>query len=212
MKNFIIGAGGHGRVILDILNESGLTVAGFLDDDKSLQGTVVDGVSVLGDTSFLERCVEKEKAVVVGIGDNLIRARLIRKVRSWDVELISAVHPRAIISKNIQLGRGIAIMGGAVINTGTVVEEGVVVNTGATVDHDCVLKKFSQIWPGANIAGGVIVGEYAYVGTGAAVIQNIKIGKNATIGAGAAVLEDVPENAIAVGVPAKVIKYKASEE
>jgi sugar O-acyltransferase (sialic acid O-acetyltransferase NeuD family) len=203
-KVLIYGAGGHGKVVLDILLECGMNVLGFLDDDKNKIGQSINGFKIFGDRLFLAG--NRKVNIALGIGDNKIREAVYRKVNAMRLPIISAIHPCAIISMNTQIGEGVVIMPGVVINTGTVLENGVVVNTGATIDHDCHLGRFCQIWPGAHLAGTVKVGQFSYIGTGVSVIQNINIGKNAVIGAGAAVISKIPDNVTVVGVPARVIK------
>ncbi|MEW6482421.1 MAG: acetyltransferase [bacterium] len=203
-KILIFGAGGHGKVVLDILLESGADILGFLDEDRNKIGQKINGFKVLGDWSYLK---DKDSIeIALGIGNNKNRERVFRRAKELAMMVISAIHPKAIISRDVKMGEGIVVMPGAVVNPGAVLENGVVVNTGATVDHDCYLEQFCQIWPGAHLAGTVKVGSFSYVGTGASVIQNIKIGKNVIIGAGAAVISDIPDEVTVVGVPAKVIK------
>ena len=204
MKTVIFGCGGQGKVALDILLESGVDVAGFVDEDGSKHGLIVNGKKILGGWDYLIK--NKDMAIVLGIGNNRIRESVFKKAKEIDLKVVNAVHPKACISRTVKIGLGVVIMPGAVINTNTEIEDGVCVNTGASVDHDCYLGRFCQIGPGANLAGTVRVGEYSYVWTGASVIQNLKIGCNAVIGSGAAVIRDIPDGATAVGVPAKVVK------
>lgn len=202
-KILIFGAGGHGKVVLDILIESSADVLGFIDDNRDKIGQEVNGFKVLGDWFHLN---DKDSIrFALGIGDNAIREKVFNKAKETGLRVVSAVHPKAIVSKDVRMGEGVVIMPGAVINPGTVLEDGVVVNTGATVDHDCYLEKFCQIWPGAHLAGTVRVGEFSYVGIGASVIQNIDIGKNVTIGAGTVIISDVPNNVTIVGNPGRII-------
>lgn len=193
-------------MVLDILLEAGADVIGFIDDDISKKGQKIRGIEVLGDCSCLEE--KKQFSIALGIGNNKIREEKFNKVVNLGYPVTNALHPKAIISKDVKLGNGVAIMPGAIVNSGSIIEDGVVVNTGATVDHDCYLSRFCQIWPGAHLAGTVEVGECSYVGTGADVIQNIKIGRQVMVGAGAAVVKDVPDGVTVVGVPAKIIKRK----
>src|SRR3989338_8385118 len=204
-KNGIVvfGAGGHGKVVLDILLESGSDVLGFLDDDSSKSGEEIRGFKVLGDWSYIERNGSVRAAL--GIGNNAIREKVFRRAKDRGIKVISAIHPDAVVSKDARIGEGVVIMPGAVINPGSVLDDGSVVNTGATVDHDCHLERFCQIWPGAHLAGTVRVGELSYVGTGASVIQNINIGKNVMIGAGAVIVSDVPDDVTIVGNPGRII-------
>lgn len=204
-KVAIFGGGGHGKVILDILLESGAEVAGFLDDDPKKAGAVVCGYKVLGGFAYLEGKTGS-LSLALGIGDNKIRRKIFDRAVAAGVEVVSAVHPSAAVSRLATVARGAAIMAGAVVNPDATIGEGAVVNTGATVDHDCRLERFCQVWPGAHLAGTVRVGEAAYIGTGASVIPGITIGKDARIGAGAAVLSDVAEGTTVVGVPARPVK------
>jgi len=204
-KVLIFGAGGHGKVVLEIaLSRGDVEILGFLDEDERKIGLEIRGYKVLGSWEYISE-VDKTK-IALGVGDNKVRYRFFEKIKTLGLELITLIHKGAIVSDDVELGEGVVIMPGVVINPGVTIEDGVVVNTGATVDHDCCLKRFSHIWPGANLAGGVTVGEFSYVGTGAAVIQNIKIGKNSIIGAGAVVIRDIPDNVVVAGVPAKEIR------
>lgn len=208
-KIAIFGAGGHGKVLLDILLESGAAVAGFLDDDPKKAGAVVCGLKVLGGFAFLEGKTSS-LSLALGIGDNKIRRKIYEKATAAGVEVVSAVHPRAFVSRLATVGRGAAIMAGAVVNACAMIGEGAVVNTGATVDHDCRLERFCQLWPGAHLAGTVRVGEASYIGTGASVIPNITIGKDVVVGAGAAVVSDIADCTVVVGVPARPVRKDAS--
>jgi len=203
-KIFIFGAGGHGKVVLDILLESGVDVLGFLDEDANKLGKKINGFKVLGNWSYIKK-VKKSAHIALGIGDNKAREKISMKAKKSKIAIISVIHPKSVISKSAKIGEGAVIMPGAVVNASSVLKDGIVVNTGATVDHDCCLERFCQIWPGAHLAGNVRVGEFSYIGTGSSIIQNIKIGKNVVIGSGAAVVNDVPNNVTAVGVPARII-------
>lgn len=200
----MLGAGGHGKVVLDILLECRAKVSGFIDDDKKKWGCDVLGYSVVGGCD----AIGVNDRVAIGIGSNRLRAELSQKIRKQGGILCSAIHPKAAVSRFAALSQGVVIMAGAVVNAGAVLEEGVVVNTGATVDHDCHLGSYCQIWPGAHLAGAVSVGSFAYVGTGASVIPQMGIGAYSMVGAGAAVVRDVPPRTTVVGVPARAVKRK----
>lgn len=200
----IFGAGGHGKVVLDILLSSEEKVTGFLDDDKAKHGQKINGFKILGDLSFIRR--PRSYILVLGIGNNLIREKIFNQAKAMGIAIASALHPCSIIARDVEFGEGVVVMPGAIINSGSILADGVVINTAASVDHDCQLERFCQVWPGAHLAGTVKVGEYSYVGTGAAVIQNIMIGRQVMIGAGAVVVKDIPDRVTAVGVPAKIVK------
>jgi len=206
MKNkvLIFGAGGHGKVILDILLKSNIDILGFLDEDKDKIGKEISGFKILGDWAYLDK--KKSVSIVLGIGSNVVREKIFIKAKKLGIKIDSAIHPQAIIANGAKIGEGVVIMPAAVIGPDTVLEEGVVINTSASVDHDCHLERFCQIWPGANLAGSIKVGKFSYIGTGASVIQNINIGNNVMVGSSSAVISDIPDNVTVVGVPAKIIK------
>lgn len=197
----VFGAGGHGKVVLDILLASGREVLGFIDGDPAKRGLRVNGFEVVGDVSALKgvRGVE----VALGVGNNRLREKTCLAARALGLTVVSAIHPQAVVSPFARLSEAVALMPGAIVNSGCVLEEGAVVNTNAGVDHDCVLERYCQIWPGATLAGAVRVGAYTYVGTGAAVIPGIAIGADVLLGAGAAVVKDIPARSLSMGVPAR---------
>lgn len=204
----IIGAGGHGKVVLDILRAAGrYEPVGFMDADTRLAGTKVGGLPVLGPTNLLPKLRNQRVGhAIVAIGDNRTRQRYLAAIEAEGFELASAVHPTAFVSPTARLGRNVVVGPNASIITEARVGDGVIVNTGAIIEHECELGDSVHIAPGACLAGRVRVGACAFVGIGAQVIQCLAVGDGATVGAGAVVLQDVPDGATVVGVPARVVK------
>jgi len=200
----IIGAGGHGKVVADILLRQSAPVLGFLDDDPTTWGTSRLGLPVLGAVdTFSDYSPE---GLVMGIGSNVLRQEIVRRLGSVAQELWrSAIHPEAILASTAKIGRGTVIAAGAVVNPDTFVGEHVIINTGATVDHDCQIGDFAHIAPGVHLAGGVCVGEGSLLGIGSSVIPCCSIGQWTTIGAGAVVVDDIPSHTVAVGIPARCL-------
>lgn len=202
----LYGAGGHSKVVLDILLLSGQEVVGVIDDNPELTGGEFCGIPVLGTSAQLEALRGRASCGIVAIGNNAVRIEKADLLSSFGFELVTAVHPQATISGRVVLEPGTVVMGGAVINADTRLGRCVIVNTGATVDHDCELAEGVHIAPGANLAGRVKVGVLALVGIGASVIENVRVGCRAVVGAGAAVIADVPDDALVAGVPARIVK------
>jgi UDP-perosamine 4-acetyltransferase len=203
-----LGAGGHAKVVLDILaRDGGWDVVGLLDPDPTLHGTEILGAAVLGGDELLPELVTQGVThAFVGLGstgDLRPRRGLYELARGYGLEPAAAVHPDAVVSSFAKIGPGVTVMAAAVVNPGAVVGVNVVVNTGAIVEHDCVIADHVQIAPGAVLAGGVRVGELAHVGLGARVREGISIGARALVGAGAVVVDDVPDGAVVTGVPAR---------
>jgi sugar O-acyltransferase (sialic acid O-acetyltransferase NeuD family) len=209
----IIGAGGHGREVLGVYLDciaygEDLEVVGFLDENLSRQGEVLDGFPVLGDWRWFNEADREEVLVVCAVGTPAIARRLILQARQLGLRLCNAISPLARVSPYAHLGEGVVIFANAVVNTGAHLGDGVVLNLAATVSHDTRVGSYCNINPGARLAGGGDVGEGCYIGMGTSVIQGISIGEWSVIGAGAVVVRDLPPNVTAVGVPARVIKTR----
>jgi sugar O-acyltransferase (sialic acid O-acetyltransferase NeuD family) len=199
---YIIGAGGHGKVVLDIINKSEqFQSAAFLDDDSSLHTQVINNLKVAGSS---DRALADDKAVIIAVGNNEIRKKLFKLMENNDLEFINAVHPDAVINSYVKLGRANVIAAGAVINSNTKIYDNVIINTGTTVDHDCIIESHVHLSPGVNLGGDVKVKAGVHIGIGATVIPGVKVGKNSVVGAGAVVTKDVSDNVTVVGVPARV--------
>ncbi len=207
----IIGAGGHGKVVLDILQSGDqYRPIGFVDADPKLTGTRVGSLPVFGAVHLLGRLVAQHRigAVIIAIGDNRARSSYAKAVDDLKLPLINAIHPSAVVSKTARLGRNVVIAANAVICTETKIGDFSIINTAATIDHECEIGSAVHICPGAHLAGRVRVDADAFIGLGANIIQCLRIGNSAIVGAGAVVLADVPAYATAVGVPARVIKSR----
>jgi len=208
LKIVIVGAGGHGQVVADILlmraaNCDGLTPVGFVDDDLSLRGRRILNLPVVGQIDDL-RSVAHD-GIVVAIGSNSRRYQMCAALVARGEVLVSAIHPSAQIGYGVELGAGVMVSAGAVINTGSRVAMGTIVNSGATVDHHTEVGPCAHIAPGVHMGGEVQVGECALVGIGAIVLPRMRIGNDATVGAGAVVTSNVPDGVTVVGVPARVM-------
>lgn len=208
MDVVIIGAGGHGKVVLEILRfRRGCRVVGFVDADETLVGRTVCGVKVLGPSNVLPKLRKRGvKSGIVAIGDNRARQQYMASVRDAGMTLINAIHPGSIISKSADVGENVVLAAGCVVCAEAEIADGAIINTSAVVDHECLVGECAHICPTAALAGRVQVGAGAFVGLGAKVIQCLSIGPWSTLGAGAVAIEDLPEAATAVGVPAKIIR------
>ena len=205
-----LGVGGHGRVVLEALSLAGAAdVVGLLDPRPELWGTLVLGVPVLGGDDELERQYhDGVRHVFIGLGgaaDTAPRRRLYEFAREHGCDVVTVLHPGAIVSPSASIADGAQVLAAAVIGTGATIGLNAIVNTGAVVDHDCHVSEHAHVATGARLASGVHIGAGAHVGAGATVIQSVRIGAGAVVGAGAAVIRDVEPEDVVAGVPARQI-------
>ena len=203
-----LGAGGHAKVMVETLRAMGdFEIVWLLDSNRDLWNRHVIGVPVLGDDDQLPRIYQegvRHAFVGVGsVGDTSPRRRLYAMAREQGFDIVTAIHPAAIVSPSAELGHGATIMAGAVINAAARLGANVIVNTGAIVEHDCIVGDHAHIATGARLASTVNVGAGAHVGAGATVRQCITIGEGSLVGAGAVVVRDVLEGTVVAGVPAE---------
>ena len=204
----IVGASGHGKVVADIVQKSGDTVVGFLDDNPNLPEKFV-GFPMLG---YIEKYrLYKNYKFVIAIGNSEIRERIVSNL--LNVEWYTAIPPSAVISGiDVSIGEGTVVMANTVINSGAVIGKHCIINSGAIVEHDCQIKDFVHVSVGAKIAGTVTVGKNTWIGIGASVKNNLSLCENCVIGAGAVVVKNINEEGTYVGVPAERILMEKVKE
>lgn len=197
----IVGCGGHARVVTDIARAAGVAVQAHLDD---MIAEASAAWRVVGPIREKIRELGPGNRFIVAIGDNAVRRELSELVLRSGGDLMTLVHPAAVIAPDVAIGAGSVIMAGAIVNTGSTIGRFAVINTGATVDHDNRIGDNVHISPGCHFAGTVTCGADAFIGTGAVVIPGVSIGEGAYVAAGATVINDVPARTLVAGCPAVV--------
>lgn len=195
---YLYGAGGHAKVIMDIVEASGHRVAGIIDDNPE-------------QTAFMGHPVMHEWTghgeVIVSIGLNAVRRKVAEQIALQAGTVFGkAIHPTAILSPSAVIGEGTVVMQGSILQSCVQTGRHCIVNTGASIDHDCILGDFVHVSPHATLCGNVTVGEETWIGAGAVVIPGIRIGKGCLIGAGAVVCKDIPDHVVAYGNPCRIIR------
>jgi len=212
MQNIVIlGAGGFGREVLDIIIAQNKVserwkILGFVDEDPELKGKVLNGYPVLGSFDWFSKIDLKEIMVVCAIGDNISKKKVVEKAKGLGLTFANVVHPSVIMTEFVTLGEGVIICAGCILTNQITIGNHVIINLDVTIGHDSIIEDFCTLSPGVHISGRNKIGEGANVGTGAVTIQGIVIGRWSIIGAGAVVAQDIPDKVVAVGVPAKPIK------
>ena len=211
MKSVIIGAGTYGEVYLAYLQEAGVNVVGFLDDDPKYANQNVRSVPVLGSISKLETlmAISGVEAVYCPLGNNKLRVKFLSKAKELGYKTPNYIHPSVIISPNVSIGEGVYILLGTTIMPHTIIKDSVMISMGVHLAHHCVLDEGVFLSTGCNFGASIHAHKYAYCGISSTIMTGIHdVGEDCLIGAGAVVIRDVPERAVMAGVPAKVLKIK----
>lgn len=203
----IFGAGGHARVVCDLIEAEGKhRVFGFVDQNSKQK-------ELLGYPVFCQQDDVKNLNIfkgVIAVGDGATRKKIalniLKSIPSF--QFVNAIHPTAHISKHSVIGAGAVLMAGAVVNPGAKIGDHVLVNTSASVDHDCILEDFSGVGPGVYLGGNVHLGDSSYIGIGSTLIQGIRVGDHTIVGAGSLLLEDAKADSIYYGSPAKLVSKR----
>ncbi|WP_100658723.1 acetyltransferase [Alteromonas flava] len=200
---FIIGAGGHAKVVADCAELLGYESIAMVDDNFPAV-TQCGRWPVIGQLDHLQKLDPSTAECFVAIGNNAVRARLCAQLLTQGWTLSTLIHPTAVIARDSQIGAGTLILANVVLNAFSSIGKGCILNTACSVDHDCDIGDCVHIAPGARLAGSVRVGKETFIGIGSAVIQQITIGERVTIGAGSTVLKNIANDQLAVGSPAQI--------
>lgn len=199
---WVIGSGGHARVVIDTaLTVGDIEIAGVLDDDQERIGQHVFGIEIVRPITRESIASFDIEYAVIAIGSNRARATVAELV-SGAVSWTTLVHPCAYVVGHTRIGDGTVLVAGAILQPASTLGDHVILNTHASVDHDSVTGDYAHIAPGAHLAGDVRLGSGAFIGLEAGVIPGLEVGEWTTVGAGSMVIRDVAPHATVVGVPA----------
>jgi sugar O-acyltransferase (sialic acid O-acetyltransferase NeuD family) len=201
----ILGASGHGKVVADAASLSGWGLISFFDDAWP-QITEISVWKIEGSTSDLLNRLDEFDGVIIAIGNNSIRFQKFEELEKNTANLVSIIHPSAIVSSLSTISSGCFVGAGAIINPDSSIGKACIINTNAVVEHDCEISDAVHISPSSALAGGVKVGDQSWIGLGSFVKQLVNIGSHVVVGMGSVVIRNVPENCTIVGSPARILE------
>lgn len=214
MKNIvIIGASGHGGMLLDCIEKEGrYHVMGFVDSFK-VKGTQINGYEVLGSEEDLPRIIDtfNIKGAILAIGNNWTRKNLFRKIHDIAPHLsfVSTIHPSVLVGKGVKIGKGCAILPGVIVNANSTIGDFCILNTNSSLGHDGTMEDFSSMASGVCTGGDLVLGQFSAISLGANIIEKITIGEHSVIGAGSLVIKNVGSYSVVYGLPARFIRSRS---
>ena len=199
MENIaIIGAGGHAKIIVDLVNTLSIyKIIGFYDDNPKAK---LYDIKHLGNTKNIDKSIEN---AIIGVGNNETRKKIYEQNKN--VKWCSLVHPNSTVSRHATILPGSVVCAGAIIQTDVTIGKHCIVNTNCNIDHESMIGDFTSICPSATICGQVNIGDSVFIGANATIIERIKIGNNCIIGAGSVIINDIKNDCKVVGNPGRII-------
>lgn len=194
---YLLGGGGHAKVLLSIVELIEYNKIIILDDDEKKVGKSISGYPIQKMSKYYDKFIK----AVVSVGNNKTRKEIVKRFPK--AQWTTLIHPHSYVHSSVEIGKGSVICAGVVIQPDVRIGEHVIVNTGATIDHDNRIQDFVHIAPGVHTAGKVTINEGTFLGIGSSVVPCKTIGAWSTIGAGAVVICDIPRDVTAVGIPAE---------
>jgi sugar O-acyltransferase (sialic acid O-acetyltransferase NeuD family) len=203
----IVGAGGFGREVLELVRDINAThptfeLLGFLDDGD-VRADVLQRLQLplLGSS---ERLTEMEASFAIAIGSGAPRRRidaLARGARRGTAATL--IHPDATLGSDVMIGEGAVIAAGSRLTSHVAIGRHAHVNVNCTLGHDVIIEDFATLYPGVHLGGGCLIEEGATLSMGSVILPNIRVGRGAVVGAGAVVVRDVAPDTTVVGAVAR---------
>jgi sugar O-acyltransferase (sialic acid O-acetyltransferase NeuD family) len=203
---YILGAGGHGKVVLEVARSMSSFAGFYFLDDLYFKRQFHLGVKVIGPFNSWLTYAGDDSVFFIAVGNNSIRRAIYDEFLEADANLCSLVSPDSCVSDSAIIGNGTLVMPGAIVNSDARIGVNAIINTGAIVEHDCVVGDHSHLAPRATLTGGAILGSNVIVGAGTVVCPGLRIGDFVQLGAGALVVEDVNNAGLYVGSPARLVR------
>lgn len=212
----IIGGGNHAQYSIDIIEREGkYNIVGIIDSVREI-GSYLYGYKVIGRQEDIKRLCSNYDfwSGIITVGDNWIRDKIYKEIITTApfFTFVNAIHPSVVIGNNVFLGAGIIAMAGVIINPGATIGDFAFFATGAQIEHDCTIGRFASVSAGSVLGGHVHIKDYAAVTLGVTIVDRVTIGENSVIGSAALVTKDIPDNVVAYGQPAKIIRFREPGE
>ncbi len=193
----LIGAGGHARACIDVIDQQGkYKIAGLIQKENTTNESIL-GYPIIGIDEDLPKLRKDYNYALVTVGQiksSESRKKLYELLKEMDFKLPIIKSPLTYVSKHAQIGEGTIIMHGVVVNAKAKVGRNCILNNKSLIEHDAVVGDHCHIATGTIINGEVKVGDGTFIGSGALTKNCISIGNNCVIGIGSVLKTDIPDN------------------
>lgn len=217
MKNIVlIGGGNQAHYTIDIIEKEGkYNIIGIIDSIHEIDSDRF-GYKILGRQENISQLIKKYniEGGVISIGDNWGRYHVYNQILELapTFKFVNAIHPSVVIGNNVKLGVGIVAMAGCIFNPKSQIGDFTFFATGAQIEHDCQIGDFASISAGSVTGGYVKLGKFSAITLGVTVVDRLEIGENTIVGSGSLVTKSLPDNVLAYGSPAKVMRNRVKGE
>ena len=214
-KRYLLGAGGHACVLVDILKQNELVLSGIFSPEIDLKKEILLDIPFFDNEDDIFKEPPSTVLIINGIGSmpgSRLRVLVHQKFSEKGYSFQKVISKMAIVSSFAKLGEGVQVMPGAIIQAGAVIGDHSIINTGAIIEHDCIIGEHNHIAPGVTLSGQVKTGSHVHIGTGANVIQGVSIADNVLIGSGANVNKNVPYGHVVFGRRTEIKMKKVNNE
>lgn len=203
-KIAIIGYGGHAYVVAESLLSKGKSLSYYTSLKQATKNPYnLEYLGIESEPNFIGW--QMELSFILGIGDNNLRYNVAKLILSKSQIIENVIDSNSVISKTAEIGDGVFVSKGVLINALSKIGDFTILNTGCIIEHECEIGKAVHISPGAVLAGNVKIGNRSFVGANSVIKEGVEIGDDVIIGAGSVILKNIKGNSKVVGNPARFI-------
>ncbi|MFZ4401731.1 MAG: hypothetical protein ACOYO1_17000 [Bacteroidales bacterium] len=155
----LIGAGGHGKVLVDtIILQGKYEIVGFVDSSLAVDTEIYRKFKVILAQNELNKMSNFADYFIITIGNNIIRERLFKEAENY-LKPALIIHPSATIGSDVTIGDGSVVLSNSIINTCSYIGKNTIVNSGVIIDHECKIGSHVHLSIGSLVGSNSIISD-----------------------------------------------------
>ncbi len=182
----------------------------FVDDAPEKNGQTLVEIPILSFAQALEKYGKDGIEFILAIGEPNVKDIVFKKVCDAGAVVTNLIFPDFVMPRGTTYGKGLVVHKASGLPPCSEFGNNVLIQGKAVMGHDLKVGDNVVISSLSFIGGNTTIGRDTYIAPGALIRNGIHIGENAIVGMGAVVTKDVPDNAVVVGNPAKIMRYNES--